>query len=104
MPRRPKQQTGDGRYIGKASVAGADEPQSPVETARQMISTPSKWEHCQLKSEDGAQYYGMGGIPATFNELGSDGWELVTVYPVADAHHAPVYYAVFKRELQKPNG
>ena len=30
---------------------------------------------------------------------GADGWELTAIYVAGDAMHAPVYVAVFKREI-----
>lgn len=73
----------------------------PVPTEKLLTNTRPRWEYRAAASEDGLCYYdGKPATPVRFNDLGADGWELVTIYPVGDAMHAPVYYAVFKREVR----
>ncbi len=38
-------------------------------------------------------------MAAELDEHGANGWELVSIYRTGDAVEAPIYYAVFKREV-----
>lgn len=49
------------------------------------------WEYHTYTTDDGVFY---------LDALGVQGWELVTIYRTGDAMHAPIYYAVFKRQKE----
>lgn len=77
------------------------------EAEQSTAITPSRpaWEYRTMQSSDGLSpwFDVMGGrntTPCDLSALGTEGWELVTIYPVGDAMRAPVYYAVFKREVR----
>ena len=61
------------------------------------------WKYRVLRSDEGS-YWWLDGesaiVDEVFAKMGVWGWELVTIYPVGDAIHAPIYYAVFKREVR----
>ena len=84
-----------GRYIGKMAIGGLGDP----------VPAPAHpcWKYRVLRSDEGS-YWWLDGESAIVNEvfakMGALGWELVTIYPVGDAIHAPIYYAVFKREVR----
>lgn len=62
---------------------------SPVPTAPLLVAPRPRWEYHTYTTNDGVFY---------LDALGLQGWELVAIYPVGDALHAPIYYAVFKRQ------
>lgn len=84
--------SGTGQFVGVKSQAALLTPARP------------RWEYRTLRSDDGQRPWwdtaGATAFAVGFDEIGADGWELVTVYPVGDAIHAPVYCAVFKREVK----
>lgn len=55
--------------------------------------THDQWEYRTLKSADGDEW------DTPFTTVGHNGWELVTIYAIWDAHTAPRYRAVFKRRV-----
>lgn len=83
--------------------------QFEAEQSTAIAPTRPRWEYRTAVSEDGRSYYmrdqgyyeGKPAVSIHFNNLGTEGWELVTIYPVGDAMRAPVYYAVFKREVRE---
>lgn len=90
----------------RKTTAPAKPDALPVPTARlprtrrqfekEAESTPVfvQWDYHTARSEDGRMW------AEPFASLGTQGWELVTIYPTGDAMHAPIYYAVFKREVR----
>ena len=93
------------RYKGAVRVMSPEPENSGAsELLRlQALDTPARprWEYRTFQSNDGPPCWFDTSEgqqePYALNDLGADGWELVTIYPVGDALHAPVYYAVFKR-------
>lgn len=103
----------DGRYTGKVTVKDVVAAPSPEASsiASAVVDAPPRkamlvpisparprWEYRTLYSAEEGMCWKHAGDEIDFNDLGAEGWELVTIYPVGDAMHAPVYYAVFKRE------
>lgn len=68
----------------------------PIIEAMPMPPRHPAWAYRTLiLADDGAWYDGDARL--TFNELGADGWELVTIYTTGEGGFAPRYHAVFKR-------
>jgi len=57
------------------------------------LSRPTHiWEYTQSAYPDPP-------FPKALNELGAQGWELISIYTDNDPMRSPTYYAVFKREV-----
>ena len=71
------------------------EPPAKRPRGRPKAAPRRKWEYLQHRSENGFYVEQDGGL----DQFGADGWDLVAIYRTGDAMHAPIFYAVFKREI-----
>lgn len=68
-----------------------------AQTADASNSAPARWEHAALTHDDAA-VAGYGKLAAQINQMGDDGWQLVTVSTVVKdgATTKTIFY--FKRQ------